>query len=425
MRALQRRPVQGDHHDNAEASGRTVSRPRTDDDGAMPRFVGRQPAAAQSLPPLLRKSCGSDCACAACQAKAGQLSQPGGSLEREADAMADNVMRSAQGPANASTPHRVVTSPSSGLVPADGSSLDAVTRAWMEPRFGARFDSVRIHDGPAAAQRANALAARAYSVGEHLVFGAGEYRPGTEAGRRLVAHELAHVIQHRQGRVSESNALRTVDAAKLSCPANAAAAGADPAADLVTLDGRAQGLSEATSILAIGASVLNPAQDSNAFAVSYQTRMGRPQRVGKRFRDRFSGQLFSTEEDAAQEEAGVIADRFIAINDFLAGPITYKCRANGVTYTLGACTGRCRSSLIAEACVPNDRRTIGICPAFWGLGSDSERAGTLIHEAAHARLNFSGHGHGSRAQRGRNPACYESIVADLFGFPADAKCPPI
>jgi hypothetical protein len=153
--------------------------------------------------------------------------------------------------------------------------------------------------------------------------------------------------------------------------------------------------------------------------------MGTPGRVGKKFRDRFSGKLFTTEEEAAKKEVEVIASRFSKVNEFLAGPITYKCRANGVSYTLGGCPGRCRSDEIAQACVPNDKRTLGICPAFWGLDDDNERAGTLIHEAAHARLDFSGHSHGSRAQRARNPACYESMVADIFGFPADEKCPPI
>jgi hypothetical protein len=422
MQQLQLRSARSNHGDAVETPGRAGSRGRVAHDGEIPLFVRRQPAASDS-PLLLRKSCGADCECATRRAQGTHLSQPGDSLEREADAMADRVMRSAQ-PARAPAEHDATAAAAGGLAPSGGRKLDAVTRAWMEPRFGTRLDTVLVHDDPEAGRRANALVARAYAVGEHLVFGPGEYRPGTDAGRRLIAHELAHVIQQRRG-IGENAALRTVDASKLSCPANKAGAGADPAADLADLDQRAQGLSEAMSILAIGASVLNPAQDSHSFSVSYRTRMGRPQRVGKQFRDRFTGQLHSTEEEAAREEVSEIADRFIQVNDFLSGPITYKCRANGVEYTLGACTGRCTSSLLAEVCVPNDRRTIGICRAFWGLDTDAERAGTLVHEAAHAQLNFSGHGHGSRAQRGRNPACYESMVADVFGFPPDAKCPSI
>jgi hypothetical protein len=281
-----------------------------------------------------------------------------------------------------------------------------------------------VHDGPEAKHHADAFSARAYTVGEHMVFGAGEYRPDSDSGRRLIAHELAHVVQQRHGHGSAS-VQRTVDTSKLSCAANTAGAGADPAAAFEALDGRAQGLAESMAIFGTLSSLFNPATSSHAFDLAYQTRMGTPQRVSAKFRDRFSGKLFATQEEAAVKETETITARFSRIHDFLSGSITYKCRANGVSYTLGGCTGRCRSDEIAQTCTPTDRKTIGICPAFWGLGSDNERAGTLIHEAAHARLDFGGHGHGSRAQRGRNPACYESMVADVFGFPPDHKCPPV
>lgn len=377
--------------------------------------------------PLPRKSASCGCGqCAACRADGTQVSQADDPLERAADAAADRVMRSAEPAGSSRAPGRAEAANrgADGLVPAGGAALDAVTRAFMEPRFGARFGSVRIHDGAEAAQRANAFAARAYAVGEHLIFGAGEYRPGTDSGRRLIAHELTHVLQQRQGLVG-SSVQRTVDPAKLSCPANKAGAGADPAADLEKIDGEAQVLADSMAIFATLSTLFNPATGTRGFDVAYQTRMGPPQPVGKKFRNRFSGKLLASEEDAAKQEVEVLATRFSRINDFLAGPIRYKCRANGVGYTLGGCAGKCRSDEIAQTCVPNDKRTIGICPAFWGLGGDNERAGTLIHEAAHARLDFSGHGHASRAQRGRNPACYESMVADVFGFAPDAKCPPI
>lgn len=377
---------------------------------------------------LMRKAKACGCGhCASCRGDGISLSQAGDPLERAADAMADRVMRSAV-PGHAVSAGRSVRAQDAALfghlVPAGGARLDAVTRAFMEPRFGARFGSVRIHDGTEAARHADEFAARAYTVGEHLVFGSGEYRPGTEAGRRLIAHELAHVVQERNG-LGSASVHRTVDTTKLSCPVNKAGAGADPAADLEALDGRAQGLAESMAIFGTLSSLFNPATSTHAFDVAYQTRMGAPQRVGNKFRDRFSGKLFATEEEAAVKETDVIATRFGRIHDFLTGSITYKCRANGVSYTLGGCTGTCRSDVNAQTCVPTDKKTIGICPAFWGLGSDNERAGTLIHEAAHARLDFSGHGHGSRAQRGRNPACYESMVADVFGFAPDDKCPPI
>lgn len=76
-----------------------------------------------------------------------------------------------------------------------GQPLDAGTRAFFEPRFGHDFSKVRIHADEEAQQSAQAMNARAYTVGEDLVFGPGEYKPQMSAGRQLLAHELAHVVQ--------------------------------------------------------------------------------------------------------------------------------------------------------------------------------------------------------------------------------------
>jgi hypothetical protein len=78
-----------------------------------------------------------------------------------------------------------------------GESLDTETRAFMEPRFGHDFSHVRVHADTKAAKSAHAVNAMAYTVGRNLVFGAGQYRPGTNAGRQLLAHELTHVAQQR------------------------------------------------------------------------------------------------------------------------------------------------------------------------------------------------------------------------------------
>ncbi|WSK73811.1 DUF4157 domain-containing protein [Streptomyces sp. NBC_01276] len=79
-----------------------------------------------------------------------------------------------------------------------GAPLDAATRAAMEPRLGWDLSRVRVHTGPGAAASAAALGARAYTVGGHIVLGDGA-RPGSDAGRRLLAHELAHVAQQARG----------------------------------------------------------------------------------------------------------------------------------------------------------------------------------------------------------------------------------
>src|SRR5262249_8542704 len=83
-----------------------------------------------------------------------------------------------------------------------GRPLDAELRADMEARFEASFADVRLHLGPAADASAQAVNARAYTVGPDIVFARGEFAPASPAGRRLIAHELAHVIQQRRGGVA-------------------------------------------------------------------------------------------------------------------------------------------------------------------------------------------------------------------------------
>jgi len=89
------------------------------------------------------------------------------------------------------------------IVQSPGRALAPETRADMEKRFGSDFSDVRVHADREAARSAASLEARAYTFKNHLVFGAGEYAPHTGAGRRLIAHELAHTVQQaRSGATS-------------------------------------------------------------------------------------------------------------------------------------------------------------------------------------------------------------------------------
>ncbi len=76
-----------------------------------------------------------------------------------------------------------------------GRPLDAGVRSLMQRRLGVDFGHVRIHADAKAGRSARGVAAQAYTVGRHVVFGAGRYQPQTEAGKRLIAHELTHVLQ--------------------------------------------------------------------------------------------------------------------------------------------------------------------------------------------------------------------------------------
>ena len=85
-----------------------------------------------------------------------------------------------------------------------GEQLAASTREFMEARFGHDFSAVRVHSDSAANASAIDFGSHAYTVGRHVVFGPGAYRPETNDGRRLIAHELTHTLQPQGGVVRRS-----------------------------------------------------------------------------------------------------------------------------------------------------------------------------------------------------------------------------
>jgi hypothetical protein len=80
-----------------------------------------------------------------------------------------------------------------------GHPLDASVRTFMEPRFGYDFGGVRVHSDARAAQSARAVNAMAYTVGSDVAFDTNRFAPETAPGRRLLAHELTHVVQQSGG----------------------------------------------------------------------------------------------------------------------------------------------------------------------------------------------------------------------------------
>jgi hypothetical protein len=97
--------------------------------------------------------------------------------------------------------HRAAGNRAVGSLLARGSGrpLNDSTREEMEARFGEDFSDVRVHAGGSAAISAAALHANAFTSGRDVVFGEGFYSPGTSRGKKLLAHELAHVVQQRRG----------------------------------------------------------------------------------------------------------------------------------------------------------------------------------------------------------------------------------
>jgi hypothetical protein len=127
--------------------------------------------------------------------------------EREADRVAAAVSSGAVAPTtSAASPSTVrvkcgVGAPAQPAVSAasGGVPLPADVCAYFEPRIGHDLGQVRLHTDTAAAQSARAVHAMAYVIDRDIVFGSGQYAPHTCAGRKLLAHELTHVVQQHGG----------------------------------------------------------------------------------------------------------------------------------------------------------------------------------------------------------------------------------
>ncbi len=143
------------------------------------------------------------------------LDTPGDTYEREADRIADQVTRMPDAPegmppgqvqrlvqtkgdqANEAT-HTGAPPIVYEALRSPAQLLDPVTRTSMERRFGHDFSKVRIHTDSRAVESAQRLRARAYTVGNDIVFAAGQYHPESAGGRWLLAHELSHVVQQKE-----------------------------------------------------------------------------------------------------------------------------------------------------------------------------------------------------------------------------------
>ena len=142
-----------------------------------------------------------------------RIGQPGDIYEQEADRVAEQVMRMPEPLAptdpwalSASRGSQVPTTsdyatqvqrkpaarPQIAAAGSSGQRLDTATRAFFETRFGTDFSQVRIHTG--TGNLADSFKARSFTIGGDIFFGRGHYTPGTSDGKRLLAHELTHVV---------------------------------------------------------------------------------------------------------------------------------------------------------------------------------------------------------------------------------------
>ena len=146
-----------------------------------------------------------------------RINKPGDVYEEEADRVADAVMRMEEPGVRRQVEEEEEETLQAKEIPSQipevtpnlearintirgsGQPLPESTRAFFESRFGHDFSQVRVHTDTLAAESAREVNARAFTVGQNVVFGVREYSLGTTEGRRLLAHELTHIVQQKEG----------------------------------------------------------------------------------------------------------------------------------------------------------------------------------------------------------------------------------
>jgi hypothetical protein len=337
--------------------------------------------------------------------------------------------------------HEVLRSPGRPLAPA--------TRAFMESHFGHDFSRVRVHTGARADESARAVNALAYTVGHHVAFAAGQYRPETAAGRQLLAHELTHVLQQRQTPAGRPTQISSPgDHQERQAEQVAQALGRRPLpggqvlpqlgarstppclqrlirTSLVTgcgannpfgADRRAVFLIEtalAKIDSAVAARAANPA-DPNVVA------------VGNALRTAF--RLNPANNDtwtlpAPDVRLPVIRRRLEIAKDYIKSVVfTINCPAAGGTYTFAAAgcgTVTCSAGIEAWSCHVSPTEMV-LCPPFWAL-SANQRGRTFAHEIFHITFGFINDWGQPDVH---NAHCYAQFIALLNGFnsPAGFTC---
>jgi bacterioferritin-associated ferredoxin len=166
---------------------------------------------------VVQRQCACGGTCAKCQEVARQRSVP------------DQVQRTVQNPIQRSS---AASAPATfdGIPASSGEQLDPATRRPMEAHFGADLKDVRVHTGSEAAKSAASLDALAYTSGRDIYFASGMYAPSSDAGRRLVAHEVAHVVQQSSGK-EPTIAAKSSHGAKIGAPDDPLESEADRAAE--------------------------------------------------------------------------------------------------------------------------------------------------------------------------------------------------
>jgi hypothetical protein len=368
------------------------------------------------------------------------INQPNDVYEQEADAMADKVMRMQQPgvqlkplsitgvqrkcahceedekkmqrkemnneatAADNNLEHYV------GSLNSNGQALPDEVRNFYEPRFGYDFSNVKLHTDNVAAKSAQSVNALAYTSGNNIVFNEGQYLPNTESGKKLLGHELTHVIQQGNN-IQPKRIQRLVRTSLVTCPAGQNPHGADR---------RASTLLNSAVTLIDNAIAARPADPAAASVATVNSAMRTAFRLNPANDAHWN-------DPAPHFGLLLIRRRLAAARDYINSVVfTITCTAAGGVQPLAGCgTVTCSPGVAAWSC-PVNPTDIVICPPFWALSAD-HRAIIFMHEIFH--ITFRGIGDwttaaGAANADSANSHCYSQFVALLNGFnsPAGFRC---
>jgi hypothetical protein len=422
--------------------------------------------------------------CAACRRKRQlggaiqtklRVNQPGDSFEREADRVAEQVMRMpepgfqrqadleveeeellqtkpvGQGRAGGDVGARPEVPPIvHEVLHSPGQPLEPATRAFMESRFGHDFGQVRVHTEARAGESAKAVNARAYTLGQDIAFGVGQYAPGTRERERLLAHELTHVVQQRsataRGKLHSNTpggdsfgvtGAHTDYAVDLSdANTEPIATSSQPSSPLVLRNVRPENVTCRNNGLRnpdlSGDEVVAVLQAADEDAIELALWAERLLEFELLFAE--IGEPVNIAFDTIlREELGLTLtdpahfplirqqiDRFRRVRELLeSGYLRYMCRGGSAaaSVTLAGCAAdQCNADDFAMACAAN--RLLVLCQNFWN--TPDQRSATILHEPFH--ILFTMGNHAPNALRRADADCFESFALRVAGQAAFSSC---
>ncbi len=297
-----------------------------------------------------------------------------------------------------------------------GTLLPESVRSYFEPRFGYDFRQVRVHTDTRAVESTRAVNARAFTFGRNIVFGASEYSPETARGKRLVAHELTHVVQQARGIVpdrrishSQEHIQRLVRRSRVTCPAPGGGIRNPYSADRRASKLLEKAISRINS--AMSNRLTNPA-DADVVAVGNALRRA----------FRLNPARNSTWTlGPPRVRLPIILRRLEIVKNYIDSVVfRFNCFANGVLSSIPPCASNtCTPTNEAQSCPSNSTDMI-LCPLFW-TRNRNQQGRIIAHEVFHITFGFINDWGQPDVH---NAHCYAQFIALLNGFnsPTGFRC---